>query len=72
MPKKALSDIQLVDLLPVQEVQELFKSNCAILVSRVLVKHLPAIGHMQDVVTHHIQHQHSDKMAQKSQTVSAR
>lgn len=69
-PKKPLKDIQLIDLLPVQEVQESFKQNCATLVSRIITKHLSVFNHMQDVVIRHIPHLYSDKMAEKSEIVS--
>ena len=69
-PKKQLNDLQLVDILPVKEVQECFKRNCAVLVSRVIVKYFTAFKHIQDVVTHHIDHIHSREMEQKSEIVS--
>ena len=69
-PQKLLKDLQLVSLLPVKEVQESFKRNCAILVSRVISKYLQVFKHMQDVVVRHIPHAHSEEMSRKSEIVS--
>lgn len=69
-PKKQLKDLQLVDILPVKEVQECFQRNCTVLVSRVIPKYITAFKHMQDVVTYHIAHIHSQEMDKKSEIVS--
>ena len=68
-PKKQLKDLQLVDVLPVKDVQECFKKNCAVLVSRVISKYCAAFKHMHDVVTYHISHIYSQEMEQKSKIV---
>ena len=41
-----------------------------ILVSRIITTYLKAFQHLRSVVVHHIPHQHSEAMAQKSQIVS--
>jgi hypothetical protein len=69
-PKKPLEELHLVDILPVKEVQDCFKRNCSVLVSRVISKYITAFKHMQDVVTHHISHIHSKEMELKSEIVS--
>lgn len=69
-PKKPLNEIQLSDLLPVKDVQDTFKRNCAVLVSRVVSKHLKPFQHFQDVVERHIPHQYSKEMNEKSDIVS--
>jgi hypothetical protein len=69
-PQKPFKDIQLIDLLPVKEVQDMFKKNCAVLVSRIITKHLGAFKHMQDLVIRHIPHDNSHIMSQKSELVS--
>ncbi|KAK3741568.1 hypothetical protein QZH41_012511 [Actinostola sp. cb2023] len=65
-PQKSLKDVQLIDLLPVKEVQDVFEKNCAILVSRIISKYLKAFKRLQDVVTRHIPHPHAAEMAEKS------
>lgn len=69
-PQKPLKEVQLIDLLPVKEVQDVFKKNCAILVSRIISKYLKAFKPMQDIVTRHIPHPHAAEMAGKSNIVS--
>ena len=70
-PKKSLKELQLVDLLPVKEVQDCFKKNCSVLVSRVITKCIKAFKPMKDIVSYHIGHIHSNEMEQKSEIVSA-
>ena len=59
-----------MDILPVKDVQECFKKNCTVLVSRVISKYCTAFKHMQDVVTYHINHIYCQEMEQKSEIVS--
>ena len=69
-PQKPVKEVQLVNLLSVKEVQEGFKRNCVVLVSRVIPKYVSAFKHMKDVVTYHIAHPHSEEMEKKSEIVS--
>ena len=69
-PQKPVQALQLVDLLPVKDVQAVFQRDCAVLVSRVISKYLSAFNHMKDVITYHIGHSYSDELDKKSETVS--
>lgn len=46
------------------------RSNYLILVERLLVKNIPYLEFLADVVTQHIPHKYSKEMSQKSDTVS--
>lgn len=70
-PRKPLSEIQLVDILPNKHVQARLQQGFAVLVSRVLCKHMSRFSHLKDAVIHHIPHKYSKEMACKSQTVSS-
>jgi hypothetical protein len=55
--EKAVEDLQLIELLPDQEVQKNLVWQWAVLVSRVITKYLPAFKCLQpDPVIHHIPH----------------
>ena len=69
-PQKKIKDIQLVELLPVQDVQQQLKSRWAVLVSRVVCKFLQPFKHLEDVVVHHIPHPYTAEMSEKSAFVS--
>lgn len=69
-PQKRISEIQLVELLPVQDVQNRLKNRWTVLVSRVICKYLKTFKNFQDVVVHHIQHPYTDVMSEKSSSVS--
>lgn len=70
IPQKPVKEVQLVNLLPVKEVQEGFKRNGVVLVSMVIPKYVSAFKHMKNVVTYHIAHPHSGEMEKKSEIVS--
>ena len=70
VPQKKIKDIQLVELLPVQDVQQRIKSHWAVLVSRVVCKFLQPFKHLEDVVVHHIPHPYTAEMSKKSASVS--
>lgn len=55
-PKCSLDDLPLQTLLPTASVQKDFKSDCLVLVGRVVTKYLPAFQHVKDVVLRHIPH----------------
>ena len=65
-----LDDLPLHQLLPTASVQNQFKSDCAILVGRVITRYLPAFQPMKDVVVSHITHPHTIEMSRKSEFVS--
>lgn len=69
-PQKRISEIQLVELLPVQDVQNRLKNRWTVLVSRVICKYLKTFKNFQDVVVHHIPHPYTDVMSEKSSSVS--
>ena len=69
-PQKRISEIQLVELLPVQDVQNRLKNRWTVLVSRVICKYLKTFKNFQDVVVHHIPHPYTDVMPEKSSSVS--
>ena len=69
-PQKRISEIQLVELLPVQDVQNRLKNRWTVLVSRVICKYLKTFKNFQDVVVHHIPHPSTDVMSEKSSSVS--
>ena len=68
--KKKIRDIELVEILPVQDVQQRLKNRWAVLVSRTVCKFLQAFKHLENVAVHHIPHPFSDEMSQKSPPVS--
>lgn len=69
-PQKSLEQLQLLELLPTPEVQARLKHSWAILVSRVITKHLKEFHFLQNVVVRHIPHPHSMEASQKSEIVS--
>ena len=69
-PQKAAADLQLIELLPSKEVQAKFKKTWAVLISRVICKYLSAFKQYHSLIVHHIPHQFSMEMSQKSKSVS--
>ena len=69
-PQKAVKDLQLMELLPDQDVQQNLVWQWAVLVSRVITKYLPAFKWLQSDVIRHIPHKYSNEMAKQSETVS--
>ena len=69
-PQKSLDDLQLVELLPTPDVQARLKRSWAILVSRVLTKHLKEFQFLRKVVINHIPHPFSSESSKKSEIVS--
>ena len=68
--KKKIRDIELVEILPVQDVEQRLKNPWAVLVSSTVCKFLQALKHLENVAVHHIPHPFSDEMSQKSTSVS--
>lgn len=65
-PQKRISEIQLVERLPEQDVQNCLKNRWTVLVSRVICKYLKTFTNFQDVVVHYIPHSDTDVMSEKS------
>ena len=68
--QRKLMDLELSKLLPSDDSNFAVESDFITLVSRILVKYLPALSFLKDVVVHHIPHQYSQEMAQKSEVAS--
>ena len=68
--QKKISELELSALLPTPEVNKALENDFIILVSRVLTKYLKAFKMFKDVVVHHIPHEHSNEMAEKSDVVN--
>lgn len=68
--QRKLMDLELSELLPSEDSNFAVESDFITLVSRILVKYLPAFSFLKDVVVHHNPHQYSQEMAQKSEVVS--
>lgn len=68
--QRKLMDLELSELLPSEDSNFAVESDFITLVSRILVKYLPAFSFFKDVVVHHVPHQYSQEMAQKSEVVS--
>ena len=69
LAQKPVKDVQLVELLPSVDDLQSLKRTWAILISRVLCKYIPTLREFKDVVIHHIPHEYSEEMAQKSHMV---
>lgn len=68
--KRKIRDIELVEILPVQDVQQRLKNRWAVLVSRTVCKFLKDFKHLENVAVHHIPHSSTDEMSRKSTSVS--
>ena len=65
------SNISLSDILPSSDNYEQLKENFKVLVSRILCENMGFFKeHFLDIITHHIHHQYSQQMSQKSVIVS--
>lgn len=69
-PQKAVGELQLIELLPSKDVQVSFKKRWAVLISRVICKYLSSFQQYRSLIIHHIPHQFSEEMSQKSKSVS--
>lgn len=65
-----LDDVDVETLLPTTQEEEALKSNFAILVARVLKKHLPFFARFGSSLEQHISHLHTKEMSAKSEVVS--
>ena len=68
-PQKQVKDLEMVDILPSQDEQAYIKSNMIILVFRVICQYLTAYKEFTSAVIHHIPHEFSSQMKQKSEQV---
>lgn len=69
-PQKPGKELQLVELLPGEEVIQSLKKTWAIIVSRVICKYLPAFQCFRKLVIHHIPHKYTTEMSKRSKSVS--
>ena len=67
--QKLIADLELSELLPSAESNLSVENDFVVLVSRMVVKFLPAFQMFRDVVVHHIPHKYSSEMAEKSEVV---
>lgn len=68
--QRSIADLELSELLPSAESNLSVGSDFVVLVSRIVVKLLPAFRMFRDVVVHHIiPHKYSKEMAEKSEVV---
>ncbi|PFX11522.1 hypothetical protein AWC38_SpisGene24707, partial [Stylophora pistillata] len=66
-PQKSLDELQLVELLPTPDVQARLRRSWAILVSRVVTKHLKEFQFLRRVVINHIPHPFSSEASKMSE-----
>ena len=57
-------------VLPMEENYYQLFENCTMLLTRILVTHIPVFGSFRDTVTWHLQHEQSQAMQEKSHVVS--
>lgn len=69
VPQKKVEDLEMSEILPGPEIQESLKGSLVPLVLRVLVRHLPAYKKFRTAVEHHLPHQYSVQMRNKSEQV---
>jgi len=67
--QRDVKDVQLIELLPSEDVLQSLKKTWSILISRVLCKYIGVLKDFKDVVIYHIPHEYSKEMAQKSHMV---
>jgi hypothetical protein len=68
-PSFRIDELPLQNLLPTAQVQMAFKYDCAVHVSRIICKYIPAFKTLQDVVVRHIPHPFMKEMSSKSDMV---
>lgn len=69
-PQCQLEDLELKKLLPTADVQNAFKDDCTVLVSRVVTRFLPEFNYLKDTIIHHIPHPFCQEQGEKSEVVS--
>ena len=69
-PQCPLEDLELKKLLPTADVQNAFKDDCTVLVSRVITRFLSEFHYLKDTTIHHIPHAFSQEQREKSEVVS--
>ena len=68
-PQRSPDELQLIELLPTPDVQARLKHSWAVIVSRVVTKHLKEFQPLQNVVINHIPHLFSMEASKKSEIV---
>lgn len=69
-PIKSILDMENVDFLPSGKDNHTYLHDITALATRVVVKNIPALSCFNDVIVHHIPHQYSDIMKEKSKQVT--
>jgi len=69
--QKPVSEIQLAELLPDNDVMANLVRNRSVIVSWVITKYLQPFRQLRDVVVRHMPHEYSKEMSQKSDSVSS-
>lgn len=63
-------DVDMHEILPSDNTHVKLLNNMAMIVSRILVEHIPAFKlYFEDVVVYHLEHPYSQEMSKKSETV---
>ena len=68
-PQMQVKDLEMIQVLPSQEDQASMKSSMAILVFRVICKYFVAYKEFGSAIIHHIPHEYSREMKEKSEQV---
>lgn len=68
-PQLTLNDLPLCNLLPGKTIQNTFKRDSTVLVSRIVAKYLAPFNQFKDIIINHIPHMFSEEMAKKSERV---
>ena len=69
-PQKPIIEFDFSEVLPDLDTQQQLERDFIPLVTRVMVKYLPAFQCFTDVVVHHIPHKYSEETTKKSEHVS--
>ena len=67
---KSVLELENVEFLPLPEDNEAYLHNITALETRVVVRNIPALSQLKDIVVKHIPHEYSDVVKKKSDQVS--
>lgn len=68
-PQLTLNDLPLCKLLPGKTIENTFKRDSTVLVSRIVAKYLAPFNQFKDIIINHIPHMFSEEMVKKSERV---
>lgn len=68
-PQVTLNDLPFCNLLPGKTIQNTFKRDSTVLVSRIVAKYLAPFDQFKDIIINHILHMFFEDMAKKSERV---